>query len=149
MKTKRLLEENFLVWIVLTQVALVCAGVLSRYVFEWSISYTEELTRYLLVWLACLGMPVCWARREMIGFQWPGYKPKVLARITRVVPVIVSVLFFAILLVSSIKMIHLQWRYGNRTSVMGWPIYWVSLALPAGCIGLFLRLLWFRNSTKR
>jgi len=134
MKPGRLLEERLLCLILALQTALVCVGVLSRYAFGWSLSFTEELTRYLLVWLACLGFSACWARGEMIGFEWPGRRSQRLTVwIARIRRGAVS-LFFLLLLFSSWKMMALQWRYHQTTSVMGWPILWVSLALPTACV---------------
>ncbi len=136
---QRLFEEWMLAAILTVQVVLVCAGVLSRYFFNWSLSFTEELTRYLLIWLACLGLPACWARGEMIGFQWPGRRSARTARILAWLRSGAGGVFFLMLLYSSLQMIRLQWQYDQRTSVMGWPVVWVSLALPAASLLFFHR----------
>ncbi len=133
-------EERLLVCIILIQVFFVCLGVLSRYAFGWSLSFTEELTRYLIVWLACLGFPACVARKEMIRFQWPWKKSSKFYLLTRYVSGAASVVFFIVLLVSSLKMILLQWRFEQKTSVMGWPILWVSIALPLCCVLYIYRM---------
>ncbi|MBD3267763.1 TRAP transporter small permease subunit, partial [bacterium] len=72
---QKYIEERFVMVLLAIQVLLIGLGVLSRYGFGWSFSFTEELTRYLLIWLACLGFPVCWARSEMIRFKMPWKKP--------------------------------------------------------------------------
>ena len=138
---RRLIEERILAVILVIQVTLVCAGILSRYFFNWSLSFTEELTRYLLIWLACLGLPACWARGEMIRFQWPGRRPGRTAQILIGIRFGAGLIFFAMLFYSSLLMIRLQWQYNQRTSVMGWPIYWVSLALPAASILFLIRAI--------
>ncbi|RJP23177.1 MAG: TRAP transporter small permease [Candidatus Omnitrophota bacterium] len=137
---KYLWEERILVLILAIQVLLVCLGVLSRYAFNWSLSFTEEITRYLILWLACLGLPVCLARDEMIRFQWPREKSLRLARFLRLFSYTASVVFFVLLLFSAMKMIRLQWQFGQKTSVMGWSIIWVSLALPVTCLLFFYRI---------
>jgi TRAP-type C4-dicarboxylate transport system permease small subunit len=38
--------------------AMILAQVISRYVFNFSFSWTEELARFLVVWLVFIGMPV-------------------------------------------------------------------------------------------
>jgi TRAP-type C4-dicarboxylate transport system permease small subunit len=38
--------------------AIILAQVTSRYVFNFSFSWTEELARFLVVWLVFIGMPV-------------------------------------------------------------------------------------------
>ena len=140
-KRRLLLEEYALAAIILVQVVLVCLGVLSRYAFNWSLSFTEELTRYLLIWLACLGFPACCARRETIRFQYPGRKPRWFELTIRWVTLAASAVFFIVLLFTSLKMIHLQWRYDQTTSVMGWPIVWVSLSLPVTSLLYTIRML--------
>lgn len=141
MKPRYLFEEYPLVLILVIQTVLVALGVLSRYVFGWPLSFTEELTRYLLAWLACLGFSACWKHQEMLAFQWPGKKENSrLAILFRIVSALVTMCFFIIVLVASFKMIHMQWKFEQTTSVMGWPIIWVSLAFPCGCVLLFYRI---------
>jgi TRAP-type C4-dicarboxylate transport system permease small subunit len=136
---KPLFEEWLMAAILVILVVLVCAGVLSRYVFNWSFSFTEELTRYLLIWLACLGFSAGVARGETIQFQWPNKNSARLKTLLRWIGILTGSLFSLILLGSSIQNICLQWRYHQPTSVMGWPIVWVSVALPVAAILYLLR----------
>jgi len=140
-KPKLLFEERFLIVILIIQALLVCAGVLSRFVFNWSLSFTEEITRYSLIWLACLGLSAGCARDEMIGFKWPGRKSRLKAIIFLWIGRVAAGLFVLALLGSSIQMIKLQWDYNQLTSVMGWPIVWVSVALPVTAVLVLLRLI--------
>jgi TRAP-type C4-dicarboxylate transport system permease small subunit len=140
-----LLEERLLIGILAVQVLFVCVGVLSRYLFNWSFSFTEEVTRYLLVWLACLGFPACWARHEMIQFSAPWEKPKWLETGIGIGVVFLCRLYLVVLLAVSLKnIISVQWAYQQKTAVLGWPIMWVSLSVPLMCV-LFL----FRSFGKR
>ena len=148
-RKKFLFEEWLMAAILIVQVALVCAGVLSRYVFNWSLSFTEELTRYLLIWLTALGFSAGFARRETIGFRWPGKRPQWIETAFRWVGITIGVAFVVILLVSSLQMIRMQWRYEQQTSVMGWPIVWVSAALPIASLLFLIRMIpRFRASKK-
>lgn len=146
----KLLFEEWLTAIILALlIVLVCAGVLSRYLFTWSLSFTEELTRYLLIWLSCLGFSAGVARGETIQFQWPARISNRFKALRRWVGILTGALFSLILLGSSIQNIHLQWRYDQMTSVMGWPIVWVSAALPVAAVFYFFRLLFqFRRDSK-
>lgn len=138
-------EEILLAAFLIVQVALVCAGVLSRYFFGWSISFTEEISRSLMVWLACLGFSACMGRREIIGFAWPWSKSPKAKTFFRYFNYLVNTAFFLILLYSSLQMARLQWETGQKTSVMGWPILWVSIALPLACVLVLWRLYWPRK----
>lgn len=50
-------------------VLIVWFGVLSRYVLELGITWTEELARYVMIWAALLAVPVGVFQRAHIGFE--------------------------------------------------------------------------------
>jgi len=48
---------------------IVVLAVFARYVFGQSLAWTEEVPRYLLIWISFLGAAACVARREHVGFD--------------------------------------------------------------------------------
>jgi len=66
-----------------SMVVIVWLGVMSRYIVDIGLTWTEELARYVMIWAALLAVPVGAYRREHIGldlvFQHlpPSFKPKV------------------------------------------------------------------------
>jgi len=48
---------------------VVVAAVAARYVFGQAVSWTEEVPRYLLIWISFLGAAACVAKREHVGFD--------------------------------------------------------------------------------
>ena len=48
---------------------IVVAAVVARYVFGRAVSWTEEVPRYLLIWVSFLGAAACVAKREHVGFD--------------------------------------------------------------------------------
>jgi len=48
---------------------VVIAAVVARYVFGQAVSWTEEVPRYLLIWVSFLGAAACVLRREHVGFD--------------------------------------------------------------------------------
>ena len=48
---------------------IVVFAVIGRYVFGRSLTWTEEVPRYLLIWISFLGAAACVARREHVGFD--------------------------------------------------------------------------------
>lgn len=148
-KPALLFEEWLMIGILSIQVSLVCACVLSRYAFNWSISFTEELTRHLLIWLTGLGFSASYARNELMGFRWPGQRPEWLNKTLHWLGIIAGSLFSILLLLSSLQMIHLQWRYRQLTSVMEWPIVLIGAAFPTAAILYLVRtILRLRSSRK-
>jgi TRAP-type transport system small permease protein len=48
---------------------IVVLAVVGRYAFGRSLTWTEEVPRYLLIWISFLGAAACVARREHVGFD--------------------------------------------------------------------------------
>ncbi len=63
----------FVRWVCIIQASalflIVVLAVVGRYAFGRSLSWTEEVPRYLLIWIAFLGAAACVARREHVGFD--------------------------------------------------------------------------------
>ncbi len=55
--------------LIAVMVAIVWFGVVSRYILELGITWTEELSRYVMIWAALLAMPVGVYRRAHIGVE--------------------------------------------------------------------------------
>jgi TRAP-type C4-dicarboxylate transport system permease small subunit len=60
-------------WVCIVQASalflVVVLAVIGRYVFGKSLTWTEEVPRYLLIWISFLGAAACVARREHVGFD--------------------------------------------------------------------------------
>ena len=48
---------------------IVIAAIVARYGFGRAVSWTEEVPRYLLIWVSFLGAAVCVVKREHVGFE--------------------------------------------------------------------------------
>lgn len=48
---------------------IIVLAVIGRYVFNRSLTWTEEVPRYLLIWISFLGAAAGVARREHVGFD--------------------------------------------------------------------------------
>ena len=48
---------------------IVIAAIVARYGFGQAVSWTEEVPRYLLIWISFLAAAVCVLRREHVGFD--------------------------------------------------------------------------------
>ncbi len=61
------IEEAFLVLVLSTMVAAIGAQVVARYVFNTPFSWSEELARYLFLWVVFLGASQAMRRHEHIA----------------------------------------------------------------------------------
>jgi TRAP-type C4-dicarboxylate transport system permease small subunit len=48
---------------------IIVAAIVARYGFGQAVSWTEEVPRYLLIWISFLAAAVCVLRREHVGFD--------------------------------------------------------------------------------
>lgn len=99
-------------------------GVFARYVVPLPLTFTEELARYLMIWVALLAVSSCISRREHIGVQV--FFEKLPARVRHVLLGLLDALgiaFFGFLTLYGIGMVE----RGAQTFTM---IYGMSKALP-------------------
>lgn len=88
-----------------SMVLIVWLGVASRYLFGWGITWSEELSRYVMIWGALLAVSVGCFRREHIGFELLLMKlPRAAQTATRVGLDLLAVGFFAFLTVYGLMM---------------------------------------------
>jgi TRAP-type C4-dicarboxylate transport system permease small subunit len=72
---------------------IIVVAVIGRYGFDEAVSWTEEVPRYLLIWISFLAGAVCVLRREHVGFDVLfNALPK---RFRRVLGVFLNILVFA------------------------------------------------------
>ena len=106
----------------------VWVGVIVRYVWPLPITFTEELARYLMIWLALLAVSACIGRREHIGVQFIfATLPVPAARVLLAIIDVLGIIFFLFLLFYGVGMVE----RGARTFTM---IYGISKGVPFAAV---------------
>jgi TRAP-type C4-dicarboxylate transport system permease small subunit len=107
-------------------------GVFTRYVLGAQASWTEELARFLLVWVALLGGAVAFGRKAHLGVDYFVHRLHPAARKQTAVVAHLVVLFFAgaILLLGGTRAVSEALALGQTTPALGWKMGYVYLALP-------------------
>ncbi|WP_163559316.1 TRAP transporter small permease [Halomonas sp. NO4] len=59
--------ERLCVFLLSLLVLTVWLGILSRYALPWNLTFTEELARYLMIWVALLAVSIGICRRQHVG----------------------------------------------------------------------------------
>ena len=62
--------ERFCLFLLVILVLDVWLGIMVRYVLPWNLTFTEELARYLMIWMALLAVSSGIAHREHIGVEF-------------------------------------------------------------------------------
>ena len=135
------LEEYTLVAILATSVVIITLQIIMRYVFNNSLSWSEEAAKYLFVWLIWLGTSI--AVRDHIAIEFLADRLRGKARI--VLDIIIKLLWGGMcvfLLVNGMEVVQSMIGRGKVASAMPWLKVWVVyLAIPLSQGVLAFRIL--------
>jgi len=137
-----LLNQGVVMLMMMAMAVLVFTNVVTRYVFGFSINWSEELSRYLMVWVAYLGGGLAMREGRHVAIEYlQGLLPPRLAPYARAAVGLLILAFLVVLTVLGWQLSQFAWR--QRTPVLGLPQGAVYLALPIGAalFGLHLVLI--------
>jgi len=140
--------EFFIISTMALLVVDVVWGVFSRYALGEQAKWTEELARFLLVWVTLLGGAFAFGTKAHLGVDYFANRLHPRARkVTAVVSHLV-VLFFAgaILLVGGANVVSEALVLEQTTPALGWKMGYIYLALPIS--GFFVVLYTLENLIK-
>jgi len=111
----------------------VLLGVLFRYVLKDSLSWSEELARYLMIWCACLGAVVAYREGShfaitLIVERFHGIFGKIITKVAE------SLVFIFFITVAAKGITLLFGLEGQTTPAMQIPMGIPYLAIPAACL---------------
>lgn len=137
-KPRRLAPEDYAGLVLLAvMVAIMLISVAGRFLPTVQIPYADQMLPDLLVWLALLGTVSALRWREHLGMSaLVDRLPTVAQRGISLLISVVSVGFFAVLLVFGMEIVAGQYASG-LSSPAGYPSWLVALAFPV-CAGLAL-----------
>ena len=129
--------SRFLVALMLALVAAVLWQVISRYVFSSPSSWTEEIARFLLIWISLFG--AVWAFRtgmhlglDILPKKLTGVSARRLRQFTLGLILLFSI---AVLVVGGGSLVQLTWELKQYSAVLGLPMSLVYSVIPIA--GLF------------
>lgn len=136
--------DRVLGWVVIAVVLLlvldVCWGVITRYILGEQAKWTEELARFLLIWVALLGGALAFGRGGHLGVDFFVSKLHPDAqRLMQAVGVLLTMFFAgAILVAGGSTLMHDMLVVEQRTPALGWMMGYVYLALPISGVAVLL-----------
>jgi TRAP-type C4-dicarboxylate transport system permease small subunit len=100
----KIIEENSVVILLGIMVSNVALGVFYRYVLNNSLSWTEELARYLMVWFAFIGMAIAFRDESHVNVSFVvNLFPSSVRQIIKIISYLLVLLFLATLFSQSLK----------------------------------------------
>lgn len=126
--------EEFLMLVFLGAMTLIMGiQVLSRYVLGMSLSWSEELTRYLFIWSGFLSVSYCTRRCVSIKIeQFVAIFPRRGKAMFKVVNHTVELILFIYILPYAWKYFYSAVLSGQTSPALGLPMYYVQAAPMVG-----------------
>ena len=135
-------EEYLLVGSLAFNVVLVFFQVVMRYVFQNSLSWSEELARYIFLWQTWLGASYAVKEHRHLRVEMLADRFKGRARL--VFELFVLVVWFGFsgfLAYQGYQMTSFLVQSGQTSAAMQIPISWAYASVPVGCGLMALRLV--------
>lgn len=123
-------------WVVVAcfvyMIVAVLAQVLGRYVFNYSISWTEETAKFAQIWVVLIGAGITMRRGLHVAVDvLAAMLPLNLARVLMVVVAAGCLWFLGIIVYGSLPLIELGWMF-ETSPVLQIPMWTIYLGLPLG-----------------
>lgn len=141
--------EYLLFGLGLTMTLVVATQVFFRYVLNQSLFWSEELARFLLVWLSFLGASVAYRRKVHPGIDvLTSRMPEVLRKISAITVHIVSLALFGVMVLYGYHFAHfVRLQISPALYVPKWVIF--SIVPFSGLILMIHGITFFLNELKR
>jgi len=126
-------------------------GVFTRYFFADQSSWTDELARFMLIWVSILGAAYISGKNAHIAIDLISASMSLKARLRMEVltGIIISLFVLAIFLVGGLRYIYISFKLGQTSAALEIPMGYIYLVLPiAGIIIIYFRILGILGSTK-
>lgn len=118
-------------------------GVATRYFLGGQASWTEELARFLLIWIGILGAAYVAGQREHLSINLLETKldEKGIRKLTSVISVCIMFFAIAILIVGGLRLIYLTSALGQTSAALRLPMSIVYSVVPiSGLLIIFYEL---------
>ncbi len=119
----------------------VLAQVFGRYVFNYSISWTEETARYAQIWVVLMGAGIAMRRGLHVAVDaLVAMLPLAWARAFSLLVVAGALWFLGVVVYGSLPLIELGWLF-ETSSVLQLPMWVIYLSLPLGAMYFAVELV--------
>ena len=133
-------NEALVVVLMMVMTSLVLLNVVTRYGFQFSVTWAEELSRFVMIWVTYLGAGLALRQGNHVAFEYVQslLPPRVVPWLRAIIAVGILV-FLAFLAYYGWEFSQLMMR--QRSAVLGIQRGVVGLAIPIGAVVLGLHLL--------
>lgn len=136
------IEEYIVIVLLAIMTVVVFWQVVCRFVLKASLPWSEELSRYILVWTTFLGASIGVKRGAHIGVEaFVMILPKNMKVIVKYLGIILSIIFCIVVLNGSLGIIEKQIANHQVSPAMQIPMWYSYAALPVGSLLMAIRFI--------
>jgi len=134
------LEETILLILLVLMTCIMGIQIVSRYVFQNSLTWSEELVRYMFVWSAFLGVPFCIKHGLSIKVdQFRNLFPIPLQKVLMYIDKIIIFLLFLVLFIYSFTVVRATYLSGQTSPAMQLPMWTVQISVTVSSLLSMIR----------
>jgi len=151
---KRVLDKilgSFLVALMVLMVLAVLWQVFSRYVMNSPSSVTEELSRYLFIWIGILGAAYAAGQQTHISIDilHPKLNDQNRMRLRIFINSLIIFLSLAVLVIGGANLVYVNYDLGQYSAALNLPVSFVYLVVPlSGILVIFYKVTVMIHSKK-
>lgn len=133
MKVLGKIEKWLIVVVFMIATGAVVFQIINRNVLHVQAAWTEELARYLVIWVSLLAGAYAFRSQEhifvdaVIGKYPPGLKLAV-----GIAADLLTIAFSIVIMVYGAQIVVMQLNSGQVSAALKWPMAWMYLAIPVG-----------------
>ena len=136
------LEEIICLFALAVMTILTFTNVVTRYVFNFSMNFAEEISTYLFVLLSLFGASIAAKRGAHLGFTLlSDHVPKIVARIFELISAIAGIVFAGVIFYYGILMAVTQYNRGQLSLGVQIPEWIYGSFVPLGAFFLLIRFV--------
>ena len=136
------LEEYILVISFIITVTLIFVQVMMRYVFGYSLSWSEELARYIFLWQIWLGASFAVKEHRHLRIEAiKGMLPSIAQRWLELVALLIWFGFSLFLAVKGTELVSIMAMRGQVSPALRLPMSYAYASVPLGCGLMSIRLI--------
>lgn len=139
--------DNAMEWILIVLMAVmtldVLWGVFTRYVMGSQASWSEELARFLLIWIGILGAAYASGKHMHLAIDlYPeSLTPEKRKRLMLILNLLVILFVFAAMVVGGGRLVYVVSRLGQESAALQWPLSAVYMVVPiSGLIIIYQKI---------
>lgn len=134
-------EEVLLVVVLIVMCCLTMAQVISRYAFNNSLTWTEELARYLFCWLSWLGISLAARMNKHITIDMVVnlFNGKKAFTVINILAEIITALICAVIFWEGVKLTQQMYLIRSVSPILRIPMGICYLSVVVGCCAMILR----------